>query len=262
MAADVIATFTGDLSAEQRLWLGALHGGPDAVVGGIHALQCAGLRNWDRDEVTVLVPYAAEVPTPLLGFRYVRSRRNLGRMTSAASGVPRLRVEPAAVLFAATEGSVRSAEGLLAAVVQQRLTTPSLLFGELAGMAPLRRAAHFRRLLREIEGGAQSVAEIDVRRMCKAFGLAPPVRQVKRKDASGRTRFTDCEWRLADGRILVLEVDGSFHLEVDHWEDDIARQRALSAVDRIVVRCTARELRDDPGGVAGDLKRLGVPLAA
>ena len=89
-----------------------------------------------------------------------------------------------------------------------------------------------------------------------------PDRQVKRKDADGRSRFTDCEWRLADGRILVLEVDGSFHMEVEHWEDDLARQRALAASDRIIVRCTSRELRDDAGRVARDLVNLGVPRAA
>lgn len=113
----------------------------------------------------------------------------------------------------------------------------------------------------DIAGGAQSVGEIDVRRMCRDFGLRLPDRQVRRRDASGRLRFTDCEWRLADGRVLVLEVDGGFHMEVEHWEDDLARQRALTAPDRIVVRCTTRELRDQPDVVARDLRLLGVPAA-
>ena len=94
--------------------------------------------------------------------------------------------------------------------------------------------------------------------MCRAYGLEPPVRQTKRRDAAGRLRFTDCDWRLGDGRVLVLEVDGGFHMEVEHWEDDLARQRALTTSDRVVVRCTARELRDDPAAVARDLRNLGV----
>lgn len=60
----------------------------------------------------------------------------------------------------------------------------------------------------------------------------------------------------------MLEVDGSFHMQAEHWEDDVARQRGLTAPDRLVVRCTARELRDRPESVARDLLNLGVPIAA
>lgn len=97
--------------------------------------------------------------------------------------------------------------------------------------------------------------------MCRTGGLAPPARQVRRRDAAGRVRFTDCEWRLGDGRDLVLEVDGSFPWEAEHWEDDSARQRARTSPNRMVVRCTARELRDEPELVAHDLRLLGVPAA-
>lgn len=61
---------------------------------------------------------------------------------------------------------------------------------------------------------------------------------------------------------MVLEVDGLFHMDVAQWEDDLARQRALSGTDRVIIRCTSRELRDEPQRLARDLKRLGVPLAA
>jgi very-short-patch-repair endonuclease len=99
--------------------------------------------------------------------------------------------------------------------------------------------------------------------MCRRHRLAHPKRQVKRRDADGRVRFTDCEWSLPDGRVLVLEVDGSFHMGAQQWEDDVVRQRALSAPDRAIVRCTAHELREDSGAaVARDLRRLGVPSAA
>jgi len=99
-------------------------------------------------------------------------------------------------------------------------------------------------------------------RMCRDHGLALPGRQLKRLDADGRMRFTDCEWRLPDGRVIVLEVDGSFHMDSQQWEDDLARQRQLSAPDRLMVRCTARELREEPWHVARDLRRLGVPARA
>jgi hypothetical protein len=257
----VIGTSTGTPSREQMMWLGVLHGGRDAMVGELTAAEVHGLRNWHRDEVTVVVPHGADTGAGCPGIRFVRSRRALGPQRSRWRGLPVSRVEPAVLGFASRQKSPRTAEGVLAAVVQQRLTDPELLLGWIERMSPLRGAVRFRRSLADIAGGAQSVAEIDVRRMCRTFGLALPTRQVKRRDSSGRLRFTDCEWLLPDGRVLVLEVDGGFHMDAEQWEDDIARQRALTTPNRHVVRCAARELRDEPERVARDLRLLGVPAA-
>jgi hypothetical protein len=262
MTPTVICTTTGELSQEQRRWLAVLHGGPGAMLGGLTAAEAAGLRGWSRDDVSLVVPYDAAVPEPLAGVVVARTRRPLTTMRAGSIEPPRLRLEPAVLLFAAADRSERTAQGVLAAVVQQQLTTPDDLLAWLDRLRPLRRSPLLRRALAEMAGGAQSLAEMDVRRMCRRHGIALPARQVRRRDADGRLRFTDCEWRLRDGRVLVLEVDGSFHRDVDHWEDDLARQRALSAVDRVIVRCTARELRDLPEKVARDLRMLGVPLAA
>ncbi len=60
----------------------------------------------------------------------------------------------------------------------------------------------------------------------------------------------------------MLEVDGSFHMEVEHWGEDLKRARRLTTRERTVVRCTAYELRHEAGGVAHDLIALGVPLLA
>ena len=51
----VLSTTTGDLSASQRMWWGVLHAGNGAVVGGLSAAKLYGLRNWDREDVTILV---------------------------------------------------------------------------------------------------------------------------------------------------------------------------------------------------------------
>lgn len=252
----VLSTFTGELTAEQRAWLGVLHAGAPALVGGYAALELHGLKNWHRDDITVLVDEQAHLE-PLMGIDWFRTRRPL-ELWRAKNPMPMARVEPAALLCAAHEPSWRTAQGLLAAVVQQRLTTAADLRRQLERMKPLRRAPKFRALLTEIEGGAGSLAEVDVTRMCRDFGMPPPSRQRRRKDHAGRWRYTDCEWDLPDGTVLVLEVDGSFHMEVEHWEDDIQRQRRLTTVDRIIVRCTSREVRDEPFQLAADLKALGL----
>ena len=143
-------------------------------------------------------------------------------------------------------------------MVQQRLSTPECIAPWIERMQPLRRARLFRSTLADIGGGAQSLAEIDVGRVCRRFGLPLPDRQVRRRDRSGRLRYTDCEWRLPDGRRVVLEVDGAFHMDITSWQEDIARERALVSAGVLLVRCTAGELRDDPAAVVRDLRALGV----
>lgn len=257
----VVGTTNGPLTREVLLWIGVLHGGPHALLGDLTAAAELGLRNWAREEVTILVPRGTDTGDGHPGIRFRGVRRPLPDLRVHVHGLPMCRIEPAVLLFASQQSSSRTVSGVLAAVVQQRLTTPDRLAHWLTRLAPLRGAGQMRQALADVTDGAQSTAEIDVRRMCRAAGLCPPRRQVRRRDAAGRVRYTDCEWRLADGRVLVLEVDGGFHMEVEHWEEDIARQRALAASDRMIVRCTARELRDEPELVAEQLRMLGVPAA-
>lgn len=257
----VIGTTTGELTRDQLMWLGVLHAGGDAVVGELTAAEVGGLRNWPRDHVSVLVDKDAKVRVHHDNIEFIKTRRPLSDLRRGWGSLPLCRLEPAVLLFASRQSSSRTAEGVLAAAVQQRLTTTDELSAWIERLQPLRGAARFRQALADIAGGAHSVGEIDVRRMCRTFGLRLPDRQVRRRDATGRLRFTDCEWRLADGRVLVLEVDGGFHMDVEHWEDDLARQRALTSPGRVVVRCTTRELRDEPERVASDLRLLGVPAA-
>ena len=253
----VVSTTTGPPTWEQRVWTAVLHAGSEALVGGLTALEWRGLRNWHREEITILVDDELSFE-PVDGVRFFRTRRPLAVLRDPCSELPMCRLEPCALLFAAYERSRRTAEGLLSAVVQQRLTTAHRLLVELEPMRPLRRAKLFRLVLVDVHGGATSLAEIDVARICRRFRLPPPRRQVRRRDGAGRLRFTDCEWVLADGSVLVLEVDGAFHMDVEHWEDDIARQRGLMRAGRMVVRCTARELRDCPEVVVRDLIALGL----
>ena len=51
----MIATQTGELTAEQRRWLAVLHAGDGAAIAGLSALEEHGLKGWSRDEVSVVV---------------------------------------------------------------------------------------------------------------------------------------------------------------------------------------------------------------
>ena len=60
----MISTFTGTPTWEQKVWIAVLHaGGGTALVAGLTALKCHGLRNWDRDEITVIVDDEAQLRT-------------------------------------------------------------------------------------------------------------------------------------------------------------------------------------------------------
>jgi len=257
----VISTFTGELTREQMQWLGVLHGGPGALIGGLSALEVHGLRSWERPVVTVLVPNYRR-PKPLPGLALYRCRPLV--LAAANRRLPLQRIEPAALWFASTwfastEPRLRTAHGLLAAVVQQRLSTPERLTDWTERMAPMKGADEIRRVLTEFAGGAQSMAEVDVGKFCKEFGFVLPTRQRCRTDETGRVRFTDAEWLLEDGRTLVLEVDGALHLSMGNYSEDIRRQRALTREDVIIWRCTAYELRNEPDELADLMRRLGVP---
>jgi hypothetical protein len=254
----VISTTTGPLSPRQRLWLAVLHAGPRSILGGLTAAAVHGLKRWDRSEITVLVDDELafeQIP----GVQFFRSRRPFELLRDDGSSLPCCRLEPALLLWAGYDAPPRAAHAVLASAVQQRLTTAPRLLEWVDLLKPLRRAPAFRETLADIGGGAESGAELDVAKMCKGFHLVPPHRQRGRRDRGGRRRWTDCEWDLDDGSVLVLEVDGSFHMEVEHWDADLKRSRRLTTRDRTVVRCSAYELRHETLEVVNDLRALGVP---
>ncbi len=251
----VICTTTGPLTRGQVMWAGVLHAGPGSAIGGLTALERRGLTHWHREDITVLLAKSHNL-APVDGVRFVETRRPVG--LNATGALPTWRTEPAALLFAAYNPSIRTAIGLLSAVVQQRLTTADRLLVEIERMKPLRWSKKFKRALGEIAGGSHSLAELRVVRMCRTHALPLPDRQARRIDASGRVRYTDAEWRLPGGKVVILEVDGGFHMDVGHWEDDIVRERDLVTTGAVVLRCTDRELDEEPGRVAGSLRAVGV----
>ncbi|GAA4410853.1 type IV toxin-antitoxin system AbiEi family antitoxin domain-containing protein [Fodinibacter luteus] len=257
----VYTTTTGPPSREQLLWIALEHAGPDALLGGLTAAEAHGLRNWSREEVTVVVDHALSFD-PIDGVRFFRTRRDLAALRHPGRTLRTCRIEPAVLIFAGDEASQRTAMGAIAATVQQRLTTPERLLAWTRALRPLRRAADIRGLLADLSGGSQSLAEVDVLRTCRSWGIVPPCRQKRRTDRSGRFRYTDCEWDLPDGRVLVLEIDGAFHLDVESYSEDVRRQRRLTTPTRVIVRCTAQEVRHEPLELLSDLVALGVPRAA
>lgn len=258
LATTVVALQTGPLSERQRRWLGVLHAGQGAVLSHLTACLEAGLRWTAATSIDVLTP-KGDLVAPLPGFTFHQTRRPYAYWVDPDASPPRLRVEHAAMLTAERDRSIRRGIGLVAAVVQQELSTPDRLMTAASQIRKLRHGAHLKLALGDIAGGAQSFAEIDVGRLCDDAGLRRPDRQVLRRDRDGRRRYLDCEWRLADGRVVVLEIDGSFHMRTEHWWRDMQRERSVVLSGRAVLRCSSVEIRLAPWEIVRDLVDIGVP---
>ncbi|QWZ08256.1 endonuclease domain-containing protein [Nocardioides panacis] len=244
----------------QWRWIAVLdHRGP-AALAGFSALEVRGFTFFGEEPrlIHVVVPRGARYHR-FPGVKVHESRRFAPADVVVAPGVPRLPAARSAVDAGAWQPFPRYACGVLAAVVQQRLCSARDLDAALQSVGRVRHKQAMRLAVDDIAGGAEALGEIDVAAMCRRFDLRPPQRQRVRPDRTGRRRYLDCEWELADGRIVVLEVDGSHHARVEHWEADLSRERGIVASGRTVLRCTATEARYHQRRLAADLVAVGVP---
>lgn len=260
VAPGVVALQNAALTREQRAWLGPLHTGRPAVLTHATACEYGGLR-WTQDETIHVLTAKGDLVTPLDGFRFHQTRRPFEDWAVPGAGPPRLDIEHAVLLASERDRYIRRAVGRIAAAVQQGLSTPEQLLVAAATVKKLRNGAIFKLALGDIAGGAQSFAEIDIGTLCREAGIRPPDRQTFRLDRDGRRRYLDCTWRLSHERMLVLEIDGSFHLLVENWWRDKKRERSLVSWDRLVLRCSSPEIRLEPQGIIDDLVAMGVPRA-
>jgi hypothetical protein len=257
-APGVIVMHTGGLAGDQPLWLGVLHAGEGAVLSHLTAARRAGLR-WSGDELIHVMTPRGDAVLPLDGYMFHQTRRPYERWGKPVSGPPRLPIEFAALLAAERDHNVRRAIGLIVACVQQQLTTAERFGSTIPLIRKLRHGKTFALVLDDVAGGAQSFAELEVGRLCEQHGLMAPTRQVVRLDKDGKRRYLDCVWVLTDGRVVVLEVDGSFHAEVIAWWTDMKRERAVVIQGDTVLRCSSIELRLEPEDIVSDLRKIGVP---
>ena len=257
---DVVVLHRGPLTLAARSWAAVL-GAPDGVaIAAWSALGSWGLRGWKRDRLHIVVARGQRADRhPWLVIH--ESRRAHTEDIVRGEGPPVHRVERAAVDAAAWQPSWRTAAGLMAAVVQQELTTPDRLLEQLDTVGSVRHRATMRRALADIAGGADSLAEIDFARLCRSAGLPEPFRQVRRRDASGRWRYLDVEWRMPGGR-LVVEIDGIGHMERERWYDDLLRDAEIGTDRRTVrIRLPATAARHEPARVVAIVRRHLARLA-
>lgn len=254
MCGNAVVLHNGPLTRRQRWSAALITVGPRAMLTAFTAAEYQGLRGWTRDEVHVLAPLGVAQPDP--GVIPVRVHRT--RSWYAASDKRLLRCErlaPALVRAASTFSTPRPPCGLLAAGVQQGLVSPGELDSALTAAPKTRHRKALIAAVRDIAGGSQALSEIDFVRLCRAHGLPEPVRQLVRVDGAGLRRYLDASWRRADGRLVVVEIDGALHLSPRRWWQDQLRQNELMLADALVLRFPSVVVRTEPSLVIAHLRR-------
>lgn len=251
----VLALHNGPLSIEQQRWAAVLAAGDDAALAGRTALSLAGMQRWEDEIIHVLVPMGHRMPAMRVVRMKLHQSRNLQDWQILDAAPRRTTVARSAVDAATWSRSPRTAAGLVTAVVQQGLTTVALLAEALDVAGPIRHAPLLRATLHDIEGGAQSLAEIDFGKLCRRYELPEPERQVVRLDGDGHRRYLDALLTAPDGREVGVEIDGAHHREADQWDRDLDRGNEISIGGTLVLRFSATTVRTQPGRVAAQLRR-------
>jgi hypothetical protein len=214
-----------------------------------------GLQRWERREIHVLAPSGTHRPN--IDGLVLHRVGDWRRVTSL--GHRRLHeLAPSLVVAASSFKNVRSACGILAAAVQQRLVRADDLRSAVLA-AP--RTRHRRSLLlavTDLAQGADALSEVDLGRLCRRYRLPAPTRQAVRVEPDGTCRYLDAEWVTPDGRTLGLEVDGAHHMEATQWQADPLRQNLIVLGGTMVLRFPS-VVRDQPELVAAQLRQALFP---
>ena len=260
LAAGVVATHTGPVTATQRSWAAVLLCGAGACLSGDAALVASGMAMGEPGVLHVAVPEDRVVVPRLLAasgavpVRVVPRRvKDLPAWRHPARVPPTVRI-PAAVLHAAAWApSDRAAEWRVAAAVQQRRVTPADLRTALGGMPRLRRHALLAAVLDDVELGAHAASELDFLRFLRRWRLPAPD-SLQRPVRLGRLRYLDAWW---ERQRVAAELDGAHHRTVGAWEDDLLRANDVLVAGRhqgtTLLRFTTGNLRHDGERVATQL---------
>jgi hypothetical protein len=173
-------------SRRQLMWIAILDARPLAALCSHTSLELAGFRSFaaEAKEIHLLIPRGTKV-TRFPGVVVHESRRLGEARWTEDRGLRRTEDSRSVIDAAAWQPWPRFACLMLAAAVQQRLCTPADLEHALSYVGRVRHKAYLRVALADIARGAHSLGELDVAAICRKFGLAPPERQMRRRDRGG-----------------------------------------------------------------------------
>lgn len=242
----VVVTHSGPVGRTQALWVDVLCAGGDAVLAGLTAAICDGLRGFEPETTHVLVPWGRTVARRE-GI-VVRRSRHLGTADVHPIRLPpRTRLPRSLIDAAVWAANNDRARAILAAGVQQRLVRVGDLHDVIDRLPSVPRRKLLRHTLADIAGGAEALSELDFVHLLRRFGLPEPTRQVVRRDRHGRRRWLDAYF---DPWGVVVEIDGCWHMEAQAWWADMDRDNQLTIAGERVLRFPSFALREEQERVA------------
>jgi hypothetical protein len=201
---------SGIPSSDQLEWAAVLTAPGLVAVTARIAAERYGLRGFAPDAIDILVARGDGLPVRIRGVHWHESRRFVEGDIAIGFSLSTVSRGRAIVDAAAWTRLPRVACALMAASVQQRVVPTCALRQELAVAGAIRHGRILRSILADIEGGADSMAEIDFVKIARKAGLPSPIRQSVRLDSSGRRRYLD-----VDFGTFAVEVDGGLHLRAE-----------------------------------------------
>jgi hypothetical protein len=253
----VLLAENGQLRRDQQLWVAVLAAGASARLAGSAAAAEGGVTGLRAEPIDVLVPGGRHrsimfpgLPPDMTAVRVHRTavmperHRHIGRP-------PRTTVARAVVDGAAWARDDREARDLVARAHQQGRVTVEELRAVLADFPRIRRHRLLETAIADAAGGATALSEIDLVTLCRKFRISPPDLQRCRVDGTGRRRYVDAYWA---GARLLVEVDGSHHLRVEHWAADMLRQNQIWISGDRILRFPAALVRAEPATVATQIR--------
>ncbi|MBA3410580.1 MAG: hypothetical protein H0U15_07015 [Geodermatophilaceae bacterium] len=247
----IVLTHSGPPTVGQRLHAAFAYCGGGATLTGLAALRLYGAMHLPTDPALhVLVPHKRHRNSS--GFviveRTIRLPEHRKVRDFACAPIARAAIDASRRLTNLAQG-----RALLAEVVQRRMCSPRELTNELRE-AQIRGTALPRRVLREIRGGARSVAEADAKRVLAAHHLLPALWNCDIYDEHGQwLACPDAVW-LELG--VVLEIDSlEWHLSPADYQKTQARHRRMTAAGLLVIHVTPATIRDAAPEFLGELRR-------
>ena len=246
-----IALLTNEVPTRRQLVEAALlYAGEDAVLTGAEACRRHGLRAVaETATVHLLISHARR----LRSADYVEIERTKRHPKHIMiDGLPVAPVVRAVLDACRRMKQYNRVRALIAEAVQRRRVTPGLLAHELE-TGSQRGTAIPREVLRDIDGGARSVAEIDAMRVWERTGLPPLEWNVDVVDASGTFVARPDGW--CDEVALAWEIDSrEFHFNHAGYDRTLKRNARYAAAGIAVVQTVPSRLRLEPEAVVAELR--------
>lgn len=244
-----IVMHSGPLTRDQQRRAALIWAGPRAVLSHATAAELAGLTGFTTTAIHVTVPIGgrARHATHIV----VHRSRVLERDVHPVRSPPQTRIERSALDMAAWSATDDAARAVLAAVVQQRLTTAGRLRDLLSQRPTLRR-----RRSSPPRWMTSRAALIRYRNWSSSPPSGAPAFRSRTGGRCGDGPTGVPSWTRGWAAGLTVEIDGVGHLEPSTWVCDLDRQNGLVVAGERVLRFPSFVVRDQPTRMTDQIRLL------